>query len=138
MIARTEVARALCQTQNGYVIYPELKNVFSGDDVMAALDAVGDGRVSVADLTRWLESRFPWAPLLARVRPGDLAPETWTCAVRNTISCQSRAMMRRPHKVRAPACTRAEIIDLIWQRRQTAKHNDVSQSGNSRNDKQST
>jgi glycosyltransferase involved in cell wall biosynthesis len=62
MITRTEVARALCQTQNSYVIYPELKNVFSGDDVMAALTAVGDGRVTVADLTRWLESRFPWAP----------------------------------------------------------------------------
>ncbi len=66
-LARTEVARALCAAQNGYIIYPELKNVFSGDDVMAALALVGDregaDRVTVGALTEELQSRFPWAPL---------------------------------------------------------------------------
>ncbi len=66
-IARTEVARALCSVQNGYVIYPELKNVFSGEDVMAALALVGDregtDRITIADLTERLGPRFPWAPL---------------------------------------------------------------------------
>jgi hypothetical protein len=61
IVARTEVARALFESQNSYVIYPELKNVFSGDDVVAALTALGDGRATIADLTRWLESRFSWA-----------------------------------------------------------------------------
>ena len=66
-IARTEVARTLCATQNGYIIYPELKNVFSGDDVMAALALVADregaGRITIGDLTLRLQPRFPWAPL---------------------------------------------------------------------------
>ena len=65
-IARTDVARALCATQNGYVIYPELKNVFSNDDVMAALGVVGDrqgaDRITIGDLTERLQPRFPWAP----------------------------------------------------------------------------
>ena len=61
LVVRSEVARALCDTHNGYVIYPELKNVFGGEDVMAALASIGDGRCSVADLTRFLEPRFPWA-----------------------------------------------------------------------------
>jgi glycosyltransferase involved in cell wall biosynthesis len=59
---RSDLARTLCATHNGYVIYPDLKNVFSGDDVMAALAIVGDGAVSVEALSRALELRFPWAP----------------------------------------------------------------------------
>jgi hypothetical protein len=66
-LARTEVARKLCATHNGYIIYPELKNVFSGDDVMAALALVGDregaGRITIGDLTACLQPRFAWAPL---------------------------------------------------------------------------
>ena len=66
-IARTEVARALCSAQNGYVIYPELKNVFSGEDVMAALALCGDregaDRITVGELTERLGPRFPWASL---------------------------------------------------------------------------
>jgi hypothetical protein len=62
MLARSDVARALCDTHNGYVIYPELKTAFSGDDVMAALGAIGDAPVTVADLMRTLEGRFAWAP----------------------------------------------------------------------------
>jgi len=66
-IALTEVARTLCATQNGYIIYPELKNVFSGDDVMAALAQVGDHegarRLTIGDLTARLQPRFAWAPL---------------------------------------------------------------------------
>ena len=66
-IARTEVARTLCASRNGYTIYPELKNVFSGDDVMAALALVADregaGRITIGDLTLRLQPRFPWAPL---------------------------------------------------------------------------
>ncbi len=66
-IARTDVARALCATQNGYIIYPELKNVFSSDDVMAALAAVGDragaDRITIAALTERMQARFPWAPV---------------------------------------------------------------------------
>jgi D-inositol-3-phosphate glycosyltransferase len=62
LVARSDVARALCDTHNGYVIYPELKNVFSGDDVMAALAAAGDAPVAIGDLARSLEGRFSWAP----------------------------------------------------------------------------
>jgi len=66
-IALTDVARTLCAIQNGYIIYPELKNVFSGDDVMAALTLVGDregaARLTISDLTERLQPRFPWAPL---------------------------------------------------------------------------
>jgi hypothetical protein len=66
-LALTEVARTLSATQNGYIIYPELKNVFSGDDVMAALAAVGDrdggDRLTIGDLTERLQPRFAWAPL---------------------------------------------------------------------------
>jgi glycosyltransferase involved in cell wall biosynthesis len=61
LIARSEVARALCETHNGYVIYPELKNVFGGEDVMAALASMGEGTCAVSDLTRFLQPRFPWA-----------------------------------------------------------------------------
>ena len=61
-VVRTDVARALCDTHNGYVIYPELKNVFSSEDVMVALAVVGDGSVPVAALRQALEPRFPWAP----------------------------------------------------------------------------
>ena len=66
-LSRTQVARTLCATQNGYIIYPELKNVFSGDDVLAALALVGDregaGRITIGDLTECLQPRFPWASL---------------------------------------------------------------------------
>ena len=66
-LAVTEVARTLCATQNGYIIYPELKNVFGGDDVMAAVALVGDregaARLTIADLTERLQPRFAWAPL---------------------------------------------------------------------------
>jgi glycosyltransferase involved in cell wall biosynthesis len=66
-IARTDLARRLCASQNGYIIYPELKNVFSGDDVMAALALVADregaGRITIGDLALGLQPRFPWAPL---------------------------------------------------------------------------
>jgi hypothetical protein len=62
MLARSDVARAICDTHNGYVIYPELKSVFSGDDVMAALGAVGDMSMAAAELARALEGRFAWAP----------------------------------------------------------------------------
>lgn len=62
LLSRSDVARALCDTHNGYVIYPELKNVFSGDDVMAALAAVGAGQVAAGELARSLEGRFAWAP----------------------------------------------------------------------------
>ena len=62
VVMRTDVSRALCDTHNGYVIYPELKNVFSGEDVMAALALVGDGAMTVAALTGALAPRFPWAP----------------------------------------------------------------------------
>jgi glycosyltransferase involved in cell wall biosynthesis len=61
-VVRTDVARALCDTHNGYVIYPELKNVFSGEDVLAALAVVGEGSIGVAALRQALEPRFPWAP----------------------------------------------------------------------------
>ncbi|HET6150499.1 MAG TPA: glycosyltransferase family 4 protein [Polyangia bacterium] len=61
-VVRSEIARALCDTHNGYVIYPELKNVFSGDDVMAALAAASEAPIAVADLARALEGRFSWAP----------------------------------------------------------------------------
>jgi hypothetical protein len=75
-ISRTEVARVLCATENGYVIYPELKSVFSGEDVMAALAAVGEregeganrdregaDRMTVGGLTERMQPRFPWAPV---------------------------------------------------------------------------
>ena len=50
-VARTDVAGRLGATRNGYIIYPELKNIFSGEDVMAALalaaDREGAGRITL-------------------------------------------------------------------------------------------
>jgi glycosyltransferase involved in cell wall biosynthesis len=62
LVRRSELARSLCATHNGYVIYPELKNVFSGDDVMAALAMVGDAAVPLGTLIEAIAPRFPWAP----------------------------------------------------------------------------
>jgi D-inositol-3-phosphate glycosyltransferase len=61
LVSRSELARTLCATSNGYVIYPELKNVFTGDDVMAALALAGDAPIAVGALGRALEVRFSWA-----------------------------------------------------------------------------
>jgi hypothetical protein len=57
-VRRTELSRQLCGQQNGYFIYPELRHVFEGDDVMAALaHAEAEttvGRIVQAIAGRWM------------------------------------------------------------------------------------
>ena len=55
------LAHTLCATYNGYVIYPELRNVFSNDDVMAAL-AQASPSTTLGALTDSLGPRWPADP----------------------------------------------------------------------------
>jgi glycosyltransferase involved in cell wall biosynthesis len=59
-VARTPLSRTIGDAAGNYVIYPELKNIFSGEDVMAAL-ALADAPVSLDDLVGQLTPRWPEA-----------------------------------------------------------------------------
>lgn len=52
------LARTLCVDQNGYVVYPELRNVFTNEDVLAAL-SLASPSTTLAALTAALASRYP-------------------------------------------------------------------------------
>jgi hypothetical protein len=39
VVSRTKLSRVLCGTENGYFVYPELRHVFAGSDVLVALAA---------------------------------------------------------------------------------------------------
>jgi glycosyltransferase involved in cell wall biosynthesis len=62
LVRRSDLGRAVAAAPGGYVVYPELRNVFSVDDVVVALLAAGDAPIAIAALARELEARFAWAP----------------------------------------------------------------------------
>ncbi|MEA2699515.1 MAG: hypothetical protein QOI66_3786 [Myxococcales bacterium] len=57
VVQRTPLSRVLCVAENGYVIYPELRHIFDGDDVMAAL-AAAESALTVAALVATLQTRW--------------------------------------------------------------------------------
>jgi hypothetical protein len=56
-VRRTDLSRVLCAQQNGYFIYPELRHVFEGDDVMAAL-AHAEAETTVGQIARAIAGRW--------------------------------------------------------------------------------
>jgi len=71
-VRRSVLAEAACRTENNYPIYPEMKNVFDGDAVMAAL-GLAESPVMLGELERELVERvFRKAPWKASVLVGWL------------------------------------------------------------------
>ncbi len=56
-VVRSALSRALCTSSNGYFIYPELRHVFEGDAVLAAL-GLAEAPTTVAALSQGLSARF--------------------------------------------------------------------------------
>jgi glycosyltransferase involved in cell wall biosynthesis len=57
VVRRTKLSRVLCGKENGYFVYPELRHVFSGSEVLVALAAAESptplGQVIAAASGRW-------------------------------------------------------------------------------------
>lgn len=58
VVQRTPLSRVLCGKENGYFIYPELRPVFEGADVLAALGQA-ESPTTVAQVLAAVEDRWP-------------------------------------------------------------------------------